>query len=121
MADPICQKIIVNMDTDFTIGRLCAQAAHASWLAVLNNGKWIEDNLIIECTTSEMKHWLQDQFTKVILRGSNDLELIKLRDKSESLGLPVGLMIEDGYITALAIGPSDTKVLDKITRGLDLL
>lgn len=122
MADPICQKIIVNLDSDMSIGRLYAQAAHASWLAVLPQGYWDENNLVVPCDKNhELKSWLKDQFTKVILKGYGDQMLLDLKEKAEIAGLPVGLMEEDGYVTALAVGPADTKDIDRAIGKLKLL
>lgn len=122
MPDKICQKIIANMNTNMSIGRLNAQCAHASWISVLDLGYWDGDNFIISCSNNpELKEWLSGNFTKVVLKSWSNESLIELRDKAVKAGLPVGLMNEDGFNTALAIGPANIKDIDKITKGLNLL
>jgi peptidyl-tRNA hydrolase len=132
MADPISQKIVVNMDIPMSLGRICAQAAHASWLAVLQQGKWYpdefmpyggaEETFIIDTHgKAPLRSWLQDQFTKVMLRGWGDQMLLDLKTEAEKLGLPVGLMEEDGHLTALAIGPAYTEEINQVTGKLHLL
>jgi len=122
MADLISQKIVLNLNTTFSLGRLSAQSAHASWISVLDQGYWdSNDNFVIPCKTKpELKSWLSGQFTKVMLRGWGDDMLLSLRDKAEENGIPFGLMSEDGFHTALSIGPALTKDID-LTIGKLLL
>lgn len=47
--------------------------------------------------------------------------LLDLKEKAEMAGLPVGLMEEDGYVTALAVGPASTKDIDRAIGKLKLL
>jgi peptidyl-tRNA hydrolase len=122
MPDKISQKIIVNLDTSMSLGRLCAQAAHASLIAILNQSDLGDDKLSLDYSDKpELKYWLNGNFTKVILRGFGDKMLLDFMSKATEIGLPVGLMEEDGMITALAIGPSKTKLIDQVTKNLELL
>jgi peptidyl-tRNA hydrolase len=132
MADPISQKIVVNLDCPMSIGRLAIQLSHASWLAVLNQGKWYpdefmpyggaEETFIIDTHgKAPLRTWLKDSFTAIALRGFGDEMLWELKEQAEALGLPVGLMEEDGHYTALAIGPAYTDEINKVTGHLHLL
>lgn len=126
MADRICQKIIVNLDIPMSIGRIAAQAAHASWLSVLNHSEWVHQDGIDELRIKtngkpDLHFWLKESFTKVMLRGFGDDMLLELKSKAEQAGLSIGLMEEDGHLTALAIGPNLSEDIDKITKGLHLL
>lgn len=122
MPDKVCQKLIVNMNTPMGIGRLTAQAGHASWLAVLNQSRWEEDDLVIPCQGKPwLKAWLEGMFTKVALRGWGSEHILSLQDAAIRAGIPVGLMEEDGYVTSLAVGPWDTAEIDSAIGRLNLL
>lgn len=122
MPDKVCQKIVVNLDCAMSSGRLAAQAAHSSWLAVLNQGHWDGSSFVIPCEGKpELMSWLQGQFTKVMLRGWGREHLEFIKRDAEEYGLPVGLMEEDGFATALAIGPGDVDVIDRAIGRLNLL
>ena len=123
MPDKICQKIVANLEIPFSLGRIDAQCAHASWISVLNQGFWDDnDNLIISCKDKpELKEWLKGQFTKVMLRGWGKEMLLNLKEQAESAGLPTGLMEEEGFVTALAIGPANTEKIDLAIGKLNLL
>jgi len=122
MADAVSQKIIVNLATPMSLGRICAQAAHASWLAVLNQGQWIDNELSVNTDSDPaLREWLRESFTKVMLRGWGDAMLLDLKAKAEAAGLPCGLMEEDGHLTALCVGPAYTKDIDLAIGKLNLL
>lgn len=122
MPDKVCQKVVVNLDCPMPIGRLAAQGAHASWLSVLGQGHWEGQSLVIPCEGKPwLEAWLKGEFTKVFLRGWGDGQLIGLKDRAEACGLPVGLMEEEGCVTALAIGPADTALIDSAIGRLNLL
>jgi len=117
MPDPISQKIVVNMKAGMPIGRLAAQIAHASWLPIIDKSEWHNDEFRFDTTDYPGSQlWLKDQFTKVCLRGWGDEMLLEIKAKAEEAGLLVGLMEEDGFCTALAVGPGYTDEIDKILK-----
>jgi|SRR6478609_4721409 len=108
----IKQAIIVNLKANMPIGRLVAQVAHASELA--NDLE----------SRQRLKAEFPDEFgpvTKTVLRGFGDEHLLELLEKSKSRNIPVAMMREDGFNTALAIGPAPKKKVDEITFGMLLL
>ena len=122
MPDKFCQKVVINLDCPMSIGRLAAQGAHASLLSVLGQGHWDGQSLVIPCDGKPgLESWLKGEFTKVMLRGWGDDNLLRLKADAEACGLPVGLMEEEGSVTALAIGPADTDLIDSAIGRLRLL
>ena len=109
----IKQAVIVNLQANMSIGRLTAQAAHASEMAFNDPQvpamRALEPAQFDPCTT------------KVILKGWGESQLQELMEKAQSKGLPVAMMTEDGMTTALAIGPGNKNKIDKVTYGLSLL
>lgn len=95
------------------LGRLVAQAAHASYLAVLHEGTWEEYNKFTIDTSGDLAldDWLKNSFTKVVCKAWGRQALIDLKDEADRLGIKNGLMEEDGELTALAIGPDTNKML----------
>ena len=73
--------------------------------------------------------WYQEMQTKITVYVESEQELLALHEKAKSLGLPNHLVKDAGLTefkgeltyTALAVGPDDAELIDKITGGLPLL
>ena len=115
------QVIVLNMAVPMSIGRLAAQGAHASILAILNQGSWNKNTFTIQDASSELKYWMKESFTKVFVKAWGFDSLFKLNAKATALGISSVYMEEDGYTTALAIGPHLSSKIDEITKDLPLL
>lgn len=110
------QAIIVRTDLKMGKGKLCSQSAHASIAAFLKSNE------------IERKNWLKEGMKKVVLKVSNEKELVELYKIAKKEKLPCELIsdagytqIEPGTVTALGIGPANYKKIDKITGKLKLL
>lgn len=113
------QVIVVRKDIAMGRGKLAAQVAHASVLAV-------------EKARSARENWFNLWFktgqAKVVLKAENLKELIELEDHARTIGLPTvrvqdsGLtQIPSGTITCIGIGPGPVELIDKVTSYLKLL
>lgn len=108
------QVIVVNMAANMGIGRLAAQISHASVGALIKQGAFEGDTFKLE-TDRYTKHWIQESFTKVVVKDWGNEKLEELKSKAEERGLPYFLMNEDGWNTALAIGPAENWRIQEIT------
>ena len=116
------QVIVVNMKVPMGIGRLAAQAAHASIGVFLDKGCWnTNGSFEISNISDAMKYWMDESFTKVVLKEWGEQKLINLVDKAKELNLPTYIMEDDGHLTAIAIGPGESEVIDYVTGKLTLL
>lgn len=95
---------------------MAAQACHASVAAVLSP------------PTEALELWARDGQTKIVLQAGSLSELIELEQKFDALPLIHALIsdagnteIGPGTVTALAIGPAEDKLIDKITGSVPLL
>ena len=95
---------------------MVAQACHASVAAVLR------------APADILELWNLDGQTKIALQARSLAELIGLQQKCEALAL-VHALISDagrtelptGTVTALAIGPADDKLVDRVSGSAPLL
>ncbi len=114
--------IVVNMAVDMGIGRLAAQIAHAATMVLLQAGEWKENRFTMDAD-NDLAYWAKEnRITKIVVKvwGADTLQL--LQEQAEKAGLRTALMIEDdGQTTALAIGPSSSPELDRLTRHLPLM
>jgi len=115
------QVLIANLDTPMSIGRLAAQCAHASIEVFLNIGEWSKDDFSIKNVKEPMKIWMQGDFTKIVCKTWGKDKLKSLYDKAISKGLPASIIEDDGYVTAVGIGPAEASEINPITRDLELL
>ncbi|RLG70699.1 MAG: peptidyl-tRNA hydrolase [Candidatus Iainarchaeum archaeon] len=112
------QVIIVRADLKLGKGKLAAQVAHASLEAFLKVQKKFPDIV---------KKWLNSGAKKIVLKVSNEKELLalyrKMRRKIPSaLIRDAGLtQLKPGTITCFASGPYDEKILNKYVGTLKLL
>jgi len=116
------QVIILNMEADMGVGRLAAHAAHASIAVLLDMGEWTDhDAFEIGNIPHAMGRWMKEAFTKVVVKSWGNDTLRELHKQALAQELPTSLIEEDGYVTAVAIGPADVRDVDPITRALPLL
>ncbi|MCU4753450.1 aminoacyl-tRNA hydrolase [Halobacteria archaeon AArc-curdl1] len=107
------QAIIVRNDLDISVGKLVAQACHASVLGY----KREEKHGANQAQGNEMK---------VVVHAGGDT-LHELADKARTKGIPSQMVrdagrteVERGTVTALAIGPADESEVDSLTGHLPL-
>lgn len=103
------------------LGKLFAQAAHASVKVVLELGNFKNNPFV--------KNWLEGSFTKICVYVDFEEELLEVYNKAKKEGMPCSLITDAGKTefngvatkTCCAIGPWDSDKIDKITGGLKLL
>ncbi len=110
------QVILLRTDLGMSVGKCCAQAAHASVQATL--------------ATSLKKRtaWEKEGMKKVVLQVSTEQDLLLYAGKAKKQKI-VAVVISDGGLTevkpgtktAAALGPDDDSVLDAITGHLKKL
>lgn len=125
------QVIVLRKDLNMRKGKMVAQGAHASMKVFFDlmchtkNGAIIYDVDITEA----MEEWMQGSFTKICVGVSSEQELLAVFQAAKSAGLPCSLITDAGKTefdgvptkTAVAVGPAESKEVDKITGGLGLL
>ena len=109
------QAIVARADIGMGEGKLAAQVAHASLSAYEDTGR------------QARKSWKGSGQKKVVLKASGESELFELADAAERAGLPHAVVrdaghtqLEPGTVTALAVGPGEESVVDRITGDLSL-
>jgi peptidyl-tRNA hydrolase, PTH2 family len=111
----IKQVLVMRKDLKMSPGKLAAQAAHASVLAL-----WQTSDTVVSA-------WRKQGITKVTLAVDSEKKLLDLYKKAVAAYLPVGLVADEGRtevkpgsITGLGIGPANVEEINKITGDLKL-
>jgi PTH2 family peptidyl-tRNA hydrolase len=109
------QAIVARTDIGMGKGKLAAQVAHASLSAYEDTGQ------------RARKRWKGEGQKKVVLKGGSEDELFRLAEKARAEGLPHAIIrdaghtqLDPGTVTALAVGPADDDLVDKVTGDLSL-
>ena len=130
----IWRKDLRNADGNkVRTGKIVAQLAHASMKAILDEGSFYEDDVGSETLTIPMtdvtKNWLMGIFTKICVSVDSEEELLSIYHQAVNMGLCSSLIQDVGKTefngvptyTAVAVGPADVEVVNKITGHLKLL
>lgn len=112
------QIIVMRKDLSMRTGKMCAQAAHASMKALLEN----PDHPAI-------KEWLQGPFTKIAVGVNSEAELLEVLNSAKKAGIINTLVTDAGRTvfngvptnTCIAVGPATDEELKPITGHLKLL
>ncbi len=109
------QAIVARVDLGMGEGKLAAQVAHASLMAY-------ED-----ASAAVRREWKGSGQKKIVLKASGEKALFELADAAEREGLPNAVVrdaghtqLDPGTVTALAVGPGDEAIVDKVTGDLSL-
>jgi len=109
------QAIVARTDVGMGQGKLAAQVAHASLSAYEETG------------TRARKEWKGSGQKKVVLKADGEAQIFELAEKARAEGLPHAVVrdaghtqLEPGTVTALAVGPADDELVDKVTGDLSL-
>lgn len=112
------QVIVVRADLRLGIGKLAAQAAHAS-LEAYKTTRAAEPRVVEE--------WEREGQKKVVVKIGGEKELLELYEKAKK-EIPCALIrdagltqIPPGTVTALGMGPWDESAIDKYAGKLKLL
>jgi PTH2 family peptidyl-tRNA hydrolase len=109
------QVIVLRTDLGMSTGKLVAQACHASVEAAFS------------APTSAIEQWRSEGQSKIVLRVNSVSELTELKNRCEASSLVHALIADagrtelaQGTITALAIGPTDDKSVDRLVGAVPL-
>lgn len=110
------QVIVVRKDLKLSKGKLAVQVAHASIGAYEKSG--------IEAR----KEWEKQGGKKVVLFVADLKELLRIKEGAKQYDLPCTLIrdagrteVPSGTVTAVGIGPCESRVVDRITGNLKMV
>ena len=110
------QVILVRQDLKLPKGKLAAQAAHASVEATLKSD------------SETVKKWRSEGMAKIVLKVTNEKELIKYFQTAKDEGIIASLITDAGRTvvapgtkTCVGIGPDEEEKIDDLTSELKLL
>ncbi|WP_135805677.1 peptidyl-tRNA hydrolase Pth2 [Halorussus marinus] len=109
------QAIVARTDVGMGQGKLAAQVAHASLSAYEETG------------TKARKEWKGGGQKKIVLQADGEDRIFELAEKARAEGLAHAVVrdaghtqLDPGTVTALAVGPADEELVDKVTGDLSL-
>jgi len=137
----IKQIIVVRKDLMEKMGpgKLSAQVAHASTLSIINKMRGFDQDKVVKSedsyrlfldidNSSDIKEWIEDSYTKIVLTIKSEKELIDLNNKLKGAGIVTALITDNANtvfkektITCLGIEPLSSEIIDKYTKRLQLL
>ena len=130
---PVKQVLVVRKDLPMPAGKQVGQGAHGAVNALaMEHGAYVVQvgaghELRIPLDR-DAKAWLDSNYRKIVVGIKSERALLKLYDEARAAGLRCHLVRDDGLTvfngekpyTALAIGPHEDAVLDKLTKPFRL-
>lgn len=125
------QVLVLRKDLNMRKGKMVAQGAHASQMAVYPRPTeddvargWMAVNLNEHSTP-----WLRDNFKKIAVAVNSEQELRAVHEAALAAGIPCSLVTDSGLtefggvptVTAVAVGPAHEDIVNRITGALPLL
>jgi len=113
------QAIIVRKDLGMGVGKIVAQASHASLESALKVMKSYPDNF---------KEWKIKGQKKIVLKVNSEKELVDVFNKAKKSVIGVSLIRDAGLTqlapgtkTAVGMGPDKDEKIDRVIKDLKLL
>lgn len=120
----IKQMIVIRHELGMRRGKATSQGAHAS-------GEFMREQLvaIVDGGTHTLSEneiaWMRSGMAKITVRTDSEEQFNDVRDRAIARGLKVRVITDSGAtefhgvptVTALAIGPDRSEVIDEITGG----
>lgn len=130
---PVKQVLVVRKDLPMPSGKQVGQGAHGAVNALAKE----HGAYVVQVGTShelrmpldrDAKAWLDTNYRKIVLGIKSERALLALYDGARAAGLRCHLVRDDGLTvfngekpyTALAIGPHEDSVIDKLTKPFRL-
>lgn len=122
------QVIVIISDLKMSVGKLAAQASHASMAFMLKQARAQDKKKCTMNFSQDALEWMRSGQTKVCLKINTEEELLDIVKKAKSAGLEAHTIVDSGRtefdgqptITCAAIGPNKSIAIDKITKHLKL-
>lgn len=108
------QIVVANLAVPFPLGRLAAHIAHAAVAGVLDQGEWVDNTFqVVTDGAPDLRYWMQESFTKAVCKAWGKDEMMAIKAKADIAGIHTSLIEEDGYVTALGIGPASDEEMNQ--------
>jgi PTH2 family peptidyl-tRNA hydrolase len=112
------QVIVMRRDLGMRTGKMIAQGAHASMVAIIHNNH-----------DDRVKNWISTRFAKIVVYVKSEEELLELHMQAKMRGMISHLITDAGFTefngvatnTCIAIGPDLVENFDGLTDKLPLL
>jgi PTH2 family peptidyl-tRNA hydrolase len=128
-AAPVKQVLVVRKDLPMPTGKQVGQGAHGAVNALAKE----QGAYVVQVATGhelripldrDAKAWLDSNYRKIVVGIKSERALLALYEEARAAGLRCHLVQDDGLTvfngekpyTALAIGPHEDAVLDKLTK-----
>jgi PTH2 family peptidyl-tRNA hydrolase len=123
------QVLIIRKDLNMRKGKIAAQAAHASNIFLIDKIKQLQERPGEALFTKEELHWINNKFTKICVSVDSEQEMLEIYEMAKKSDLNVSKIVDSGTtefngvptLTALAIGPDVSPLIDNVTGHLKLL
>jgi len=109
------QAIAARTDVGMGTGKLAAQVAHASLMAYESADE------------RTRRAWKGEGQKKVVLKISGESAVFELADQADRRGVPHAVVrdaghtqLDPGTVTAIAVGPGEDDLVDRVTGDLSL-
>ena len=118
MTNDVKQVIVVRNDINMKRGELAAQVAAASLKFLIENNESNRGDQVFVTLSNNEASWLSGSFSQVVVGVDSEEQLQDIIMRAEIMGIEAHPSVKGDTLMCVALGPDDSKVLERIVHRL---
>jgi peptidyl-tRNA hydrolase len=116
--EDVKQFIVVRNDLNMRRGEIASQVAAASVKFLIENNEAARPDQVFVNLSNDEVSWLTGSFSQIILGVDSEEQLHDILNRAEFMGIEAHSNTKGNELVCVALGPDNTKIIEKIVSKL---